>query len=142
MKVYNLHCSNKHAFEGWFSSEEDFRSQCEGKRIQCPVCESDSVTRVPSAPRLNLSGASTPPEVSQAAQAMLEKWTELARHVVANTEDVGDAFPEEARKIHYKETPERAIRGVATTSEREALADEGIEVVALPIPATPKSPLH
>jgi hypothetical protein len=56
-------------------------------------------------------------------------------HVVENTEDVGAAFPEEARKIHYRELPDRRIRGTASREEVEALKDEGIEVVALPIPA-------
>jgi len=59
----------------------------------------------------------------------------LVEHIVENTDDVGAAFPEEARKIHYRETPERHIRGTASRDEVEALKDEGIEVVALPIPA-------
>ncbi len=69
--------------------------------------------------------------------------TALARHVIANTEDVGEAFAEEARKIHYHESPDRPIRGVATSDERDALADEGIDVIALPVESTPqKSSLH
>jgi hypothetical protein len=142
MKVYNLNCNNDHAFEGWFSSAEDFQTQSEGRRIACPLCGSFSVKRVPSAARLNLIGAPVPTELDEAARNMRESLKALARHVIENTEDVGEAFAEEARKIHYKETPERAIRGVATSDEREALADEGIDVVALPIKAVPKSSLH
>jgi hypothetical protein len=52
-----------------------------------------------------------------------------------NTEDVGPAFPEEARKIHYRESAERRIRGTASRDEVDALRDEGIDVIALPIPA-------
>lgn len=59
----------------------------------------------------------------------------LIDRVIENTEDVGRAFPEEARKIHYKEAPGRHIRGNASSKEVDALRDEGIEVVALPIPA-------
>ena len=58
----------------------------------------------------------------------------FVEHVIANTEDVGDAFPEEARKIHYREVPERAIRGNASGDEIAELQDEGIEVLAVPIP--------
>ena len=58
----------------------------------------------------------------------------LIEQIIEHTEDVGAAFPEEARKIHYQETPERRIRGTASREEVEELVDEGIEVVALPIP--------
>jgi hypothetical protein len=67
---------------------------------------------------------------------------ELARHVVANTEDVGADFAEEARRIHYNEAPERGIRGSATDEERVALAEEGIDVVQLPLPAVSKQSLQ
>ena len=49
-----------------------------------------------------------------------------------NTEDVGERFPEEARKIHYEETPTRSIRGKASREEAEALTEEGIEFSQLP----------
>jgi hypothetical protein len=54
--------------------------------------------------------------------------------ILQNTEDVGARFPEEARRIHYEEAPRRGIRGTASREEAEALADEGIAVVPLPIP--------
>jgi hypothetical protein len=54
--------------------------------------------------------------------------------VVANTEDVGERFAEEARRIHYGETPIRGIRGETSPQEREALQEEGIEIVAMPMP--------
>jgi hypothetical protein len=59
---------------------------------------------------------------------------QVVEHIVKNTEDVGNQFPEEARKIHYNEAPERQIRGHATPKEVEALRDEGIDVVPLPLP--------
>jgi len=55
-------------------------------------------------------------------------------HLIANTQDVGDAFPEEARRIHYKEAPERRIRGNASRDDVAEMREEGIEVIALPIP--------
>lgn len=67
---------------------------------------------------------------------------EFARKVIANTEDVGNQFAEEARRIHYKEVPEHAIRGVATVEECAELVEEGIDVMALPLPVLPKQVLQ
>ena len=77
----------------------------------------------------------TPGAGQQYTNVGKEVLARLVEHIIENTEDVGPAFPEEARKIHYRETPERKIRGTASHEEVEELADEGIEVVALPIPA-------
>jgi len=55
------------------------------------------------------------------------------RELMRRSEDVGSAFAEEARRIHYKESPERSIRGQTTLDEAEALRDEGIEVMAMPL---------
>ena len=140
MKVYNLSCEHDHRFEGWFSSEEDFNTQLADRHIECPICDSHHITKLPSAPRLNLSGTQAPqPDARAKFEAAL---LEVARQVIANTEDVGERFAEEARRIHYDEAPERGIRGVATAAECEALAEEGIEVVTLPIPAALKQPLQ
>jgi hypothetical protein len=69
-------------------------------------------------------------------------WLKAIRHVLANTEDVGERFADEARRIHYGEADERGIRGQASADEREALRDEGIEVMPLPFPAALKEPLQ
>ncbi|MEY3992812.1 MAG: hypothetical protein RIS04_1575, partial [Pseudomonadota bacterium] len=90
MKVLDLQCSHGHVFEGWFASHEDYESQRERGLLTCPVCEDAQVNKMLSAPRLNL--AQTPPQQMQAA--MLK----MVRHVMANTEDVGNRFAEEARK--------------------------------------------
>ncbi|MCY1298424.1 hypothetical protein D9M70_479120 [compost metagenome] len=50
-----------------------------------------------------------------------------------NAEDVGERFPEEARKIHYGEAEERGLIGKATAKEAVALLEEGIAVAPLPI---------
>jgi hypothetical protein len=140
MKVYNLCCEHDHRFEGWFSSEEDFLAQSAVGQIGCPVCESRAVTKLPSAPRLNL-GASQKAEPDERAQ-MQARLAEVMRQVIANTEDVGERFAEEARRIHYNEVPERAIRGVASLDEFQALAEEGVDVTPLPIPAALKHPIQ
>jgi hypothetical protein len=140
MKVYNLSCERDHRFEGWFSSEEDFSSQLQQQHIECPLCESRGIRKMLSAPRLNLSGAQAPkPGMHPELQA---KFLQAARQLIADTEDVGERFVEEARRIHYKEAPHRGIRGVASANECAELADEGIEVMQVSLPAALKQPLQ
>ena len=62
------------------------------------------------------------------------QWLRAVRQVMSSTEDVGDRFPEEARRIHYGEVEERGIRGRASSEDADALREEGIEVMALPLP--------
>ncbi len=145
MKVYNLNCDKQHAFEGWFASAEAFDAQLAGAQVQCPVCGSTTVAKALSAPRLNL-GAEAPPQRQVAAMPTAEQMQalllKLAREIVAGTEDVGERFAEEARRIHYKEAPERGIRGVTTKDEAEALEDEGIKVMPMPFANLLKDPLQ
>ncbi len=152
MKVLNLQCGHGHVFEGWFASHEDYESQRERGLVACPVCNDAEVTKMPSAPRLNLGhGAQeSPPAQAPAVQDVAQvtprhlqaAWMQMVRHVMANTEDVGTKFAEEARKIHHGETEHRNIRGQASREETEALLEEGIEVLPLPVPAGLKEPLQ
>ena len=144
MKVFDLACSQGHQFEGWFDSADAFEAQVARGLVECPLCADATVTRRPSAPRLNLSAGSTTAAAGSAGteRALQRAWLELARHIRANTEDVGDRFAEEARRIHYREAPARGIRGFATRDESVALAEEGIEVVAFPMPQSVKDPLQ
>ncbi len=145
VKVFDLRCDNEHPFEGWFGSEGDFESQQARGLLECPLCGSKQVRRLPSAPRLNLGVPAAEPKREAALptaaqmQALLIK---MAREIAANTEDVGERFAEEARRIHYKEAPERGIRGVTTQAEAAALEEEGISVVPLPFADLLKNPLQ
>lgn len=145
MKVLNLQCSHRHAFEGWFASEDEFQSQLGRGLVECPLCGDNGITKMLSAPRLNL-GAAEPQarqEVVSMPDASLQAaWLKMVRHVLANTEDVGERFAEEARSIHYGETEQRGIRGQASREETEALLEEGIGVLPLPIPKALKGPLQ
>ena len=146
MKVLNLRCANGHGFEGWFASEEDFLGQNGRGLIECPMCSDRVVTRLPSAPRLNLSGAREPeaprPAAEPAAADLQAMWMQAVREILRQTEDVGERFVEEARRIHFGEAEERGIRGVASPEDRQALREEGIEVMALPLPAALKGPVQ
>jgi len=142
MIVFDLGCENDHRFEGWFSSSEDFERQQNEKLLSCPLCGSSHINRLLTAARLNTGRAADAQskhaekagDVTQYANFDAARMLKLITHIVENTEDVGKAFPEEARKIHYKESPERHIRGQASPSDVEALRDEGIDIVALPVP--------
>jgi hypothetical protein len=150
--IYDFHCELEHRFEGWFSSQDDCERQVKAGQVHCPVCESSTVARLPSAlhvkstardtrasvpaeevsPGTPQASATAPASASPTEMAELRAAMDKLRHWVASTEDVGPAFAEEARRIHNQDAPERAIRGVTTPAEARALAEEGIPVLPLP----------
>lgn len=155
MKVLDLQCAQAHVFEGWFASEDDFAGQLARGLVACPMCGDVAVTKKPSAPRLNLGGTREPvgtkpsdntrQDVAVAGNdeaALQTAWLAMARRVVANTEDVGERFAEEARRIHYGETEQRGIRGKASKAETESLMEEGIVVMQLALPEVLKGQLQ
>ena len=142
MKVLNLRCANGHGFEGWFASDDEFMAQNGSGLIECPLCADRIISRLPSAPRLNLSGQREPAEPTAASQPLQAQWMQAVRHMLEHTDDVGERFPEEARRIHYGEIESRGIRGRASAEERQALLEEGIEVMSLPIPSMLKGPVQ
>jgi hypothetical protein len=137
--VFDLGCENNHRFEGWFASSDDFDQQFEHKLITCPLCSNANVVRLPHAAHIKSAASARQAPAASAEQLYAnvgkEILVKLVEQIIEHTEDVGSAFPEEARKIHYRETRERRIRGTASREEVEELVDEGIEIVALPIPA-------
>ena len=149
MKVLNLHCGQGHVFEGWFAGEDDFQAQLGQGLLECPMCGTHEVRKALSAPRLNL-GARAPasPPSNEAAPAsapgaaLQAAWLSAARRIMAESEDVGARFAEEARRMHYGEASQRAIRGQASLEETAQLLDEGIAVVPLPLPAATKETLQ
>lgn len=147
VKVFDLQCAGGHAFEGWFSSEGDYQDQLDRGLLTCPLCSATDVARVPSAPRLNLRRQTAPARTKQKGDeqppaeadvrpgppaALQATWLKALRRIVAQTEDVGQQFPEEARRMHYGETRERGIRGQATAQQTRELLEEGISVMPLP----------
>lgn len=153
MKVLDLQCAQGHAFEGWFASDDDFVAQQEKALVQCPLCADATITKKLSAPRLNLSSVrgdqSEPLLESQtlaldATQALdpMAAWLHMSRKLMEHTTDVGERFAEEARKIHYGEVPEHAIRGQASAKETRELLDEGIPVLPLLLPEGAKGSLQ
>jgi hypothetical protein len=161
MKVYNLACLHDHRFEGWFASEEDYLAQHDKSMLSCPVCDSAEISRMPSAPHISKSSscelaipkaetenpsggvvALTGSDHSQLEAQVQAAFLKGMRELMGRSEDVGDAFADEARKIHYKESPERSIRGQTTLDEAEALREEGIDVLSMPMMPALKSTLQ
>jgi hypothetical protein len=144
MIVFDLLCGNGHPFEGWFGSSADFNSQKSRGLLQCPSCGSAEVKRVPSAARINLGASAPEPAPSAGRTPDMEGkdpfaiaqmlYSRMLDELLTKSEDVGKAFPEEARRIYYQEAPARAIRGQATEQEHDELVDEGIPVARLPVP--------
>ncbi len=155
LKVFDLQCEHGHVFEGWFGSHDDYDAQQARGLVSCPICSSATITKRLSAPHLNVGHLREPQRESKqnslqtsgmhtggmslAAGSDAEKMAKLqaavlqhVRQFVRNSENVGPRFAEEARRIHEGEADDRSIRGTATPEERVALAEDGIDVVAVP----------
>lgn len=144
MIVFNLSCSQEHKFDGWFRTAEDFERQAQADLVACPVCGDSHITRRLSAPRIN-SGATElaanreqPAEAQEVMAASMmprlqeHMFRQFKAFVRANTENVGAAFAETARKMHYGEESPRNIRGRVSAEEAVELREEGIETISLP----------
>ena len=151
---YNLRCERGHAFESWFQSSAAYESQEKRKLVNCPVCGSAKVERAIMAPRIvgkkgrdkaepapvaaapadSTAPASTPTPLLMAQERELRaKLKELRDHIVKNADNVGERFPNEARKMHYGDIEHRPIYGEASPDEARALIEEGVEVSPLPV---------
>lgn len=135
MIVYDLRCENNHPFEGWFKSRDDYLAQCDQQLITCPFCHSTSIRRCPSAPNMMKSRTDAEVDSQEAGLSELYQTTgRLYHQLIESMEDAGTNLAEEVRKVHYRETHRRSLRGVATPEEVEALSEEGIDLIPIPIP--------
>ncbi|WP_419760720.1 DUF1178 family protein [Acidisoma sp.] len=159
---YELQCDKDHAFDGWFKDSISFDHQAASGLIACPLCSSIRVRRALMAPALSrrrpqagevsvvnqadpaptpadssgsLSTIAPPPsgaagtETAEKLRSLLQR---LRSEVEKHCDYVGPQFAEEARRIHYGESKSRGIYGETTSSEAEALADEGIAFGVVP----------
>jgi len=150
---YTLRCDRDHGFESWFQSSSAYDSQVRRKLVTCPVCNSTKVekaimapqivskkgrdnavpaTPTPSAPAETTASESTPLLMAQERE-LRAKLKELRDHIVKNADNVGERFPNEARKMHYGDIEHRPIYGEASPDEARALIEEGVEVAPLPV---------
>jgi hypothetical protein len=147
MKVLNLRCGARHVFEGWFGSEADYQDQHARGLVSCPMCGDSAVEKMLTAPRLNLGAsaaeapASVPgPQLPAVAPELQARLWQAMRAAVAQAEDVGERFADEARRMHHGDTEARQIRGRASMEDTLALLEEGVPV--LPLPAALKETLQ
>ena len=148
---YNLRCERGHGFESWFQSSSAYEVQEKRKLVNCPVCGSAKVERAIMAPQIvskkgrespvpapaaaateAATPASTPLLMAQERE-LRAKLKELRDHIVKNADNVGERFPNEARKMHYGDIEHRPIYGEASPDEARALIDEGVDVAPLPV---------
>jgi hypothetical protein len=151
---YHLRCERGHAFESWFQSSSAYETQEKRKLVNCPACGSAKVERAIMAPQIVskksrdrkepapapvaatstevTAPASTPLLMAQERELRV-KLKELRDHIVKNADNVGERFPNEARKMHYGDIEHRPIYGEASPEEARSLIDEGVEVSPLPV---------
>lgn len=136
MIKYALRCIDGHDFEGWFSTSADFDTQKSAGFVTCPHCGSAKVDKSLMAPSVSTSEKKVAKTADvTAGNVPAEMMAALKQAVTAireNCEDVGERFPEEARKMHYGETDARGIMGKATAEDVGSLLEEGIEIMPLP----------
>ena len=128
MILYELRCGAEHGFEAWFRNSDAYERQRAARQVTCPVCGDCDVSKAPMAPRIGRGGGADPEQI----RMVMSKIAELNKHVAETCDYVGQAFPEEARKIHYGETEHRDIYGEASPEDADALRDEGINIAPLP----------
>lgn len=146
MIKYSLICDKEHEFEGWFGSSDDYDKQLKHGFVDCPQCGSTKISKAIMAPRVSGTKKSrnemqaqinTMATVApQMPQEVITKIREIKKHIEKTSENVGDKFAEEARKIHYGEAEARGIYGKASVDEAISLVEEGVSVV--PIPELPE----
>ena len=152
---YNLRCKKGHAFESWFQSSSAYEQQERRKQVDCPICGSSDVERAIMAPQIvgkrgreaapsealpapTTTADVTPPAASTPLLMAQErelraKLRELRDHIVKTADNVGERFPNEARKMHYGDIEHRPIYGEASPDEARSLIEEGVEVSPLPV---------
>lgn len=134
MIVFELICADRHRFEGWFASAEDFEGQKARGLLSCPVCSDSKIEKLLTA-KIGRPDAEAPASAQPPAAPLKPRdLQEMIDAILLNTENVGREFPAEARRIHRKEARERSIRGIATSEETRDLLEEGIAVMPLPVP--------
>lgn len=137
MISFSLTCESAHVFDAWFRSSDDFEQQCERSLVTCPHCNSSKISKALMAP--SVSTGRRKEKLAMAADAegkkKMNELREMARKVLDGSENVGDKFAEEARKIHFGESEARSIYGEASIEEAKSLIED--EIPFLPIPVLP-----
>jgi hypothetical protein len=132
---FDLQCPEGHVFEGWFRGGEAYDEQARSGSLTCPVCGHSEIRKAMMAPAVARGRGDVPAEDPRrvALGQMMQAMREVQRHVETHFDNVGERFPEEARKIHSGDAPHRDIYGKASSEEAAALRDEGVPIRQLPV---------
>ncbi len=153
MVIYEIQCTHGHRFEGWFKDAKSFDAQLNRGMVQCVVCGSAHVARVPSgchvgtekvitsksvpvseqshsAAGQNTTSPATPKDQEVMDPVVFIKT--LNKIVTEKFKDVGDKFADKAIKMHRHEIPAESIRGTANKEQIERLEEEGVKFVSIP----------
>ncbi|MFO1067336.1 MAG: DUF1178 family protein [Geminicoccaceae bacterium] len=135
---FGLQCSREHEFEGWFRDGTSYEQQAATGSLSCPVCADTDIRKAVMAPAIARGrGVAAADDPRRAAMAqMLQTMRKVQDYVEKNFDNVGERFPDEARKMHAGEIEQRDIYGKATPEEARSLRDEGVPV--MPVPVLPK----
>jgi hypothetical protein len=142
MVIYDFTCEHGHRFEGWFKSADELLSQQHDRLLSCPVCGSPEVVKLPTASRIHRRYSREVMSSAAATDATESLMERFQQYITENYEDVGNRFPEEARKVHYGESEQRNIYGTASIDEVNDLHEEGVKIAAPPLPAADKNKLN
>jgi hypothetical protein len=160
MIVFDLKCRNGHVFEAWFNNADVFEGLRKGGQVSCSICGTRKVDKTLVAPRISTrkgkkAGGDVPATTTEAdkpaipatlsgpghygndptaakAAELMKQLSEMRVEIEKNCDYVGKGFAEEARKIHYGETPKRNIYGEASDTDARALQEEGVEFSRIP----------
>ena len=154
---YALVCAKGHTFESWFPNSSAYDKQVKRGLVTCPSCGNAKVEKAIMAPRIvgkkgrervepviapapaETPAATETPAAGSTSLMMAQerelraKIKELRDHIVKNADNVGEKFPNEARKMHYGEIEHRSIYGEASPDEAKELSEEGIQFHPLPV---------
>ena len=138
MIVFNLICRDcNFIFEGWFDNSNEFEKQKRKKFINCPSCNSESITKSLMAP--NLSTKTNTKKSLKKQRTVANNIKKYKKIIEKNFDYVGEHFTEEAKKMKYGEIDERPIYGEANEVQTKELLEEEINIVPLPWTPTRKS---
>lgn len=126
---FTLRCDHDHRFDSWFRDNRAYEELAAAGQVTCPACGSGKVEKAPMAPHVASPAADAPDGGAVAMRRLLMR---LRHEIEASCENVGDRFAEEARRIHYGESPERGIYGEATAEQARELEEEDIAVARVP----------
>ncbi len=134
MIVFNLSCKLcESSFEGWFENSKEFLNQKKRGLVTCPSCNSSKIKKALMAPNLSKKSNQKHKKIQK---TVATKINNLKKYVEKNFDYVGNNFSEEAKKIKYGESDERAIYGEATLDQTKELIEEEIDI--MPLPFSPK----